>query len=143
MFYIYDNNFSGTLPNELQTLKLFALQAQGNMFTGAIPEGLYFNNALKQLRLDDNVFTGTISGRAGDLVDLEDLRLNGNELTGTIPATLSRLSQLRTFNICRGATRRHVSWICLTFLFALAFVFSFRIPSCPRQHARGDNPRCF
>lgn len=96
--YIYNNLLTGTLPSELGTLGLQRFQAQNNDFTGTIPENLYFNADLFELRLDGNNLGGTISGRVGDLQGMLDLRLDNNELSGTIPATLSRLSVLRKLN---------------------------------------------
>jgi protein brassinosteroid insensitive 1 len=78
---------------------LIRLQAHENNFSGEVPEALFFNTNLEELRLDENNFVGTISGRIGDLTALKDLRLNNNRFIGTIPATTARLSNLGTLHV--------------------------------------------
>lgn len=97
--FVYKNNFSGTFPTEIGILDLTRFQAHENNFIGSVPETLFFNRGLRELRLDQNRFTGPISGRIGDLTELKDLRLSDNFFTGTIPATTARLSNLGTLNV--------------------------------------------
>jgi hypothetical protein len=88
---IYENGFTGAIPEEIGNLRLFHLYAHANRLSGPIPDGLWDNRDLIDLRLDNNGFSGTLSQRIGDLSQLRDLRLANNTFTGNLPALLFRL----------------------------------------------------
>jgi hypothetical protein len=67
------------------------MYAHFNKLSGPIPEELWNNRDLIDLRLDNNEFDGTLSQRIGDLSQLEDLRLANNSFTGNLPVLLFRL----------------------------------------------------
>jgi hypothetical protein len=85
---------TGTLSPVEGTTKLVALQVHDNSLGGTIPESLYSNVDILQLRLDQNTFVGPISNDIGALTKLKDLRLNLNFFTGTLPASFINLSDL-------------------------------------------------
>ncbi len=109
-----DNNLSGELPAELETLShlrtldlsdnrltgpiptewadgldvLLRLNLSDNQLNGEIPAGIG-NHHLDTLNLSGNQVSGSIPTQLGSLVNLKDLNLSHNELSGTIPDRLS------------------------------------------------------
>jgi hypothetical protein len=88
---MYSNGFDGAIPSEIGNLRLFHLYAHSNKLAGPIPEELWNNRDLIDLRLDNNEFDGTLSQRIGNLSQLRDLRLANNSFTGNLPVLLFRL----------------------------------------------------
>jgi hypothetical protein len=91
---INENGFVGTIPSEIGNLRLFNLYTHFNKLSGPIPNELWNNRDLIDLRLDNNKFDGTLSQRIGDLSQLRDLRLANNSFTGNLPVLLFRLDTI-------------------------------------------------
>ena len=77
--------------------RIFELIAHENMFDGTIPESLFNNIDMTNLRLDGNNFRGQISSAIGDLLSLAELRFGRNKFSGSLPSSLWKLTKLRKF----------------------------------------------
>ena len=122
--YLNDNNLSGELPSELDTLShLRILNLSGNRLTGSIPaewaDGLDVllrlnlsdnqlsgkipaglgNHHLSTLNISYNQFEGEIPLELGSLVNLKELNLSYNQLDGEIPSELGSLVNLKELNL--------------------------------------------
>jgi hypothetical protein len=98
---INDNGFNGAIPSEIGNLSLFHLYAHFNRLSGPIPDELWNNRNLVDLRLDNNNLVGPLSQRIGDLGQLRDLRLANNTLTGNLPVLLFRLDGIgKSESVC-------------------------------------------
>ena len=75
--------------------RIIELLAHQNMFDGTIPESLFNNIDMTNLRLDSNNFSGQLSSAVGDLLTLVELRLGQNKFGGSLPSSLWKLTQLR------------------------------------------------
>ncbi len=83
---MYDNIFSGTLPQFWDTPKLFYIDFALNFWTGSIPESLWNLPSLESLALNDAALTGTLpESTVSD--HWKYLWLHSNKLAGTIPST--------------------------------------------------------
>jgi hypothetical protein len=122
---INGNEFVGTIPSEIGNLRLFNFYAHFNRFSGPIPDGLWMNSDLVELRLDNNNFNGTLSQRIGDLSELADLRLSNNSFTGNLPALLFRLDRIGKCKSERSACTVAVEVLLLMFVVPL-LPFLFR-----------------
>jgi Leucine-rich repeat (LRR) protein len=112
--YLRGNELTGTVPAKLSKLiGLEKLDLGQNAFDGLFPEGVLPNRPsetiaelggltsatirLAELRLDGNRFTGLLPAvRIGYATTLSVLELSGNALEGSLPATISRLTKLKT-----------------------------------------------
>lgn len=79
-FYLQDNKFNGTIPEELSGL----LDAD-------------------EVFLFDNQLTGKIPDAFGGLVDLINLYLHDNQLSGAIPSSLGRLKRMQRLYLHNNA----------------------------------------
>jgi len=79
---IYDNIFSGTLPEWIVNVTLILWQ---NHFSGTVPEWIIEHHKYWEINLSDNNFSGTLPKRLGNKNDLTMLSLGRNQLTGTLP----------------------------------------------------------
>jgi len=87
---MYDNLFSGTIPESIVTLKnLEWFKVQKNQLNGTIPSQFLMLPNLKQTNLGHNLLTGTIPSKVANTSKLQWLFLNHNFLTGQIPSQLS------------------------------------------------------
>lgn len=94
-FIAYGNQLTGSLPSSIGQLRnLVKLQLHENAFASTLPNELFSDTALQELRLDKNALEGTVSTLLGDLVNLVDLRIGENLFTGTLPAEIAKLSNL-------------------------------------------------
>jgi hypothetical protein len=75
--------------------QIVELIAHENMFDGTIPESLFNNIDMKNLRLDSNNFRGQLNSAVGDLLNLVELRLGRNMFSGSLPSSLWKLTKLR------------------------------------------------
>lgn len=64
-----------------------------NQFSGTIPEDLYNLSLLLSFSIDKNRLTGTISPSVGQLSNLLFLQVSTNDFTGTIPSEVGNLNQ--------------------------------------------------
>ena len=81
---------------------------ENNQFSGTIPDNLGSLD-LKKLHLDDNNFTGTIPATLGNAPNLEQLFLHGNGFTGTIPSSLANPEQLKDVTLHYNSLEGEVS----------------------------------
>ena len=71
------------------------------MLEGGIPDSLYGNENLVELRLDNNTLGGPLSPLVGNLELLEDFRLSFNRFSGELPNTFASLTNLgKSFYAC-------------------------------------------
>ena len=85
--------FDGTVDH-LQNLYLYQ-----NGFTGNIPQEIGELTELRELLLGANELTGNIPWQLGNLSNLQILNLHDNQLFGSIPLTFSNLTALDTFDV--------------------------------------------
>ena len=95
--FLYNNLFTGTIPDVLRNLDLSRLQIQNNGFNGTLPVSLFSNSNMRELRLDGNNFRGTLSSLVGNINVLQDFRISSNNFEGTLPNTLAALTNLRKY----------------------------------------------
>merc|ERR1711935_408172 len=90
------NKFEGTIPQDIpdKMPDLQVMFGENNQFSGSLPDNLGSLD-LKRVHLDDNQFTGSIPSTFGTPPNLEQLLLHGNSFTGTIPETFSNLDKLK------------------------------------------------
>ncbi|XP_074325660.1 LRR receptor-like serine/threonine-protein kinase EFR [Apium graveolens] len=118
LFYLYENNFGGSIPNEIGRLvRLQHLSLRNNLFNGVFPDlshcidvrfiALSRNNLkgelpnefaswsrLYALNLGNNHFSGSIPPSIGNLSSLRFLDLRFNNLSGYIPPEVAHLAKL-------------------------------------------------
>jgi hypothetical protein len=92
---VYGNEFTGTIPSSMGANRIVEFIAHENMLDGTVPEALFDNIDMKELRLDSNNLSGKISFSVGDLSKLIELRLGRNQFSGQLPSTLWKLTNLR------------------------------------------------
>lgn len=91
---LYDNQFSGSIPAIVNTLKpLTAFLLGKNQFSGTVPD-LSNLKRMRHLDLSENQFSGTIGPWLKELDNLAWLFLQGNQFEGTLPELPSRVSRL-------------------------------------------------
>jgi len=95
-----ENDFAGTLPEELSSLSkltVFAIHQVGGKLGGPLPRFDTFAN-LKELNLESNSFSGSIpegflSGVTDKTTEIT-ISLGFNQLTGTVPKSLDEFERL-------------------------------------------------
>jgi hypothetical protein len=115
VIYLYEQNFSGSLPTELGNLTFLEKLILQSFWTysngtwswssainGSIPTELGNLTSLKVLDLSDNNLTGAIPTELGNLTNLEILDLSYNNLSGSIPTELGNLTNLQTLDLNRN-----------------------------------------
>lgn len=102
--YVFDNHLSGVVPSWLggagggSSCSLVELRADGNAFSGALPEALLGNcQNLTVVGFSDNLLSGAIPKSVGSLLNLQYLYLQNNQLTGPLPPELGNCSELVEF----------------------------------------------
>ncbi|GJX41616.1 probable LRR receptor-like serine/threonine-protein kinase [Tanacetum coccineum] len=94
MFHLGDNEFSGTLPEEIGQMPLIVLNITRNNFSGRIPMQLGSLKCLRNLDLSYNNFSGTFPTNLNNLTELSKFNVSYNPyISGMIPVT----GQLATF----------------------------------------------
>lgn len=94
--FLYNNNLSGVIPDEIGNLEcLESLHFDGNNLAGSIPESIGNLKRLKELFLSNNKLEGSIPNNIGNLINLERMELDGNNLSGTIPESIGNLRKLK------------------------------------------------
>lgn len=91
---LYNNNLTGTIPEEIGELDLSYLNLGNNQLTGEIPVSICNISTLYYLSISDNRLTGSIPSEFGKLADLVYCYLYGNQLEGTVPESLAGLTKL-------------------------------------------------
>jgi hypothetical protein len=92
--WMFENDFTGSIPSELGNTQLLNLRLHASKISGTIPEDFYRCTNLYWVDLYDMSLTGTLSTRVGELQALTSLRIRNNRLTGTIPTELAFLPKL-------------------------------------------------
>jgi len=104
--YLYDNNFSGTIP-VLGDMPLINFQVQQNQLTGIMPFDYSFGgtwaDTLREWWVFENQLTGSLSENLGFLTSLEDFRVNENKLTGKIPESIANLQRMFRFDVQKNS----------------------------------------
>ncbi|XP_026396212.1 receptor protein kinase CLAVATA1-like isoform X1 [Papaver somniferum] len=97
----YNNNFSGSLPNELIKLqKLKHVHMGGNYFTGEIPSIFSEIQSLEYLGLNGNSHSGKIPTSLTELPNLEELYLGYyNNYVGGIPEEFGSFKKLKRLDL--------------------------------------------
>ena len=94
---VASNQFSGTIPNISNMVKLINLHLFENKFTGEIPHEIYKLQSLEILFLSSNKFSGAIPASLQVLsATLRGLYLSDNNFDGTIPDDLCSFGALGT-----------------------------------------------
>ena len=91
-----DNNLTGELPKEIETLDVYLLDLRWNSLSGGI-EHLKNMKRVGELLLSANHFSGRIPRSLGNITSLRRLDLSDNQFTGSIPNRLTKLKKLITF----------------------------------------------
>uniref|UniRef100_A0A7N2L5H8 Uncharacterized protein n=1 Tax=Quercus lobata TaxID=97700 RepID=A0A7N2L5H8_QUELO len=77
-----NNNFHGSLPNELASLRRLEVVSFGsNSFSGVLPSWLWFFPKLRELYACSNRFNGTIAVSLSNISSLQIIRLRQNMLS--------------------------------------------------------------
>ncbi|PHT75709.1 hypothetical protein T459_19231, partial [Capsicum annuum] len=98
--YLYENIFSGPIPQKLSTGPLSTLDLSCNNFSGKIPVWLGNIRSLTSLEMSTNHFNGHIPPDYCRLEGLEVLDLSENNLLrGEIPKELGNLTKLHALNL--------------------------------------------
>ena len=79
--------------------QLYAVDIQGNQFSGVVPESLCEASGLQHLYLYKNRLTGTIPSCIGDLTHLTLIQLQINDLHGPLPEELCRLVNMQDLDL--------------------------------------------
>ena len=131
LVFASDNNFVGTLPNELALLtklKLFSVSDSPDLvgtlpsdflgdgriemksilisncsITGKIPTVIGHVTTLENIVLSKNKLTGTLPSELWLLTKLKILELENNEFIGTIPADLGKLTRLKHLDLSQNS----------------------------------------
>ncbi|KAL7612389.1 hypothetical protein Lser_V15G05073 [Lactuca serriola] len=94
------NNFSGTLPSQLGSLKnLEFLDLSKNRLTSPIPPSFGSMINLKFLDLNTNQLRGPIPQELCNLQNLETLNLSMNNITGSIPPHIEYLKNIKQLDL--------------------------------------------
>ncbi|KAG8656249.1 probable LRR receptor-like serine/threonine-protein kinase At3g47570 [Manihot esculenta] len=90
------NNFGGVLPNSVANLstELGLFYIGENQITGTIPAGLENLIKLTGMALDGNLLSGVFPNYFGKFQKLQFLSLGGNRLSGEIPSSIGNLTHL-------------------------------------------------
>ncbi|KAL1198981.1 Receptor-like protein 46 [Cardamine amara subsp. amara] len=94
------NNFNGSIPTELCSLKtLQRLDLSRNAIGGTLNGDIKELKNLQELVLVGNLIGGAIPPEIGSLVELRVLSMSWNKFNGSIPLSVSQLTKLETFDL--------------------------------------------
>lgn len=112
---LFNNHFSGDLPEVLYLPKLRTLDLGNNVFWGTIPwfwfDGDSALEGLEGLFLDDNYLTGPVPHTWGRLEKIESIVLSHNQLTGEFPGKFQS-DVLTTIEIQNNEIRKVSKDLC-------------------------------
>ncbi|XP_051129633.1 receptor-like protein kinase HSL1 [Andrographis paniculata] len=97
--YLFNNQFSGPIPQEIQSFKIVEIDLSKNNLTGRIPEDFGKLNNLEVLSLFANRLNGEIPPSIGLIPSLRNLRIFMNNLSGTLPPEMGNHSRLEAFEV--------------------------------------------
>lgn len=102
-FELDNNDFSGTIPQELGFCrKLALLNLAHNRLSGELPLELGNLTNLQGLYLQQNKFVGMIPDRFTRLQRLQRLNLSSNSINGSIPESIGMLTNLTNLDLGRN-----------------------------------------
>ncbi|CAN0924043.1 Probable LRR receptor-like serine/threonine-protein kinase At3g47570 [Linum grandiflorum] len=98
---IYENNFGGSLPEDIGNLStnLLQLTINSNKISGNFPKGIKSLVNLEVLWADNNYLSGTIHSSFGNLRFLRRCNLFNNDISGNIPMSIGNLTELIELDI--------------------------------------------
>ena len=101
---LFENQFSGTIPEELGDMKsLTELSLYTNMFTGPLPQKLGSWEGMKYIDVSDNSLSGPIPPDMCKNNQMTVLALLNNTFTGSIPETYANCSSMVRFRVSRNS----------------------------------------
>merc|ERR1712032_341137 len=92
--YVFENQFTGTIPEFGKNMPLKSFLGYGNQFKGTIPETISELSNLLKFEVESNSLSGTVPGKMGKLPELSSVKVQFNSLTGTIPVSLCFLESM-------------------------------------------------
>ena len=97
---LFNNNLSGTLPEEITGLKfLKTLNLSNNQLSGNIPKDVYLFSDMESLDLSSNLLSGSIPAKVSELKKLKKIAIGNNKFTGAIPSELSDFTVLEYLDL--------------------------------------------
>ena len=99
---MYDNQFTGTIPNNLNLGNLFYFDIGRNNISGSIPDDIGTDyGELKYLHIDHNRFTGSIPDTIPLMANgrMISLLADHNKLSGTVPGNWIMFNKLVQYTI--------------------------------------------
>ncbi|GER32129.1 leucine-rich repeat receptor-like protein kinase [Striga asiatica] len=100
--YLYQNRFSGWIPQVIESLGLVEIDLATNNLTGKIPLDFCKLEKLELLNLYGNNLFGELPQRIGLLPNLQTLKIFTNNLSGILPPELGIHSKLKDFEVCQN-----------------------------------------
>mmetsp|Transcript_17183 Transcript_17183/g.41834 ORF Transcript_17183/g.41834 Transcript_17183/m.41834 type:complete len:153 (+) Transcript_17183:506-964(+) len=101
-FNVYDNQMTGTIPENLKLRQMWYFDLGRNQFSGTLPIQLGLDYVrLRHLHLDHNRFTGPVPEEIVNAGNgrLLSLNLNDNQLTGALPGNHMFITELNQFTV--------------------------------------------
>lgn len=99
---LYQNQFTGPLPEIRRQAAILHLDFHMNLFEGTIPQVYMDQDNLVLLGLSDNLLTGTIPEQIRALKRLEFFYGSQNSFTGTIPSGMDTLRDLQEYLVAEN-----------------------------------------
>ena len=99
---MYDNQFTGTLPNNLKLGNIFYLDIGRNYISGSIPDDIGTDyGELKYLHIDHNRLTGSIPNTIPLMANgrMISFLADHNKLSGTVPDNWIMFNKLVQYTI--------------------------------------------
>ncbi|CAA0838386.1 Protein kinase family protein with leucine-rich repeat domain [Striga hermonthica] len=98
--YLYENGFSGWIPQVIESLGLVEIDLARNSLTGKIPQDFCKLEKLELLNLYVNNLFGELPQGIGLLPNLKTLKIFTNNLSGILPPEIGIHSKLKDFEFC-------------------------------------------
>ncbi|KAI4337552.1 hypothetical protein L6164_015952 [Bauhinia variegata] len=101
---LYENNFSGQIPEEFGEFKqLVNLSLYRNRLTGPLPQKIGYRSKLYNIDASENFLNGSIPPDMCNMGNMSYLLLLQNKLTGEIPASYANCLTLRRFRVSNNS----------------------------------------